>query len=170
MPKAVVVDLDGKLGSLDADGFEERGLVGVRLEGRDRLLHPAEGDARSVPLEPDRHEPGARLQADLVQLQRRGEHERRSERRMTCERDLDRRGEDPDPRVPVAFLGQHEHRFRVVHLSRQRLEELFRDVARVGEDGDLVALERLVREDVGDHVAELGHGLSVAGTFLAPSV
>ena len=112
----------------------------------------------------------AGLEPDLAELERRGEDERRTERRVAGERELGRRGEDPDPRVTALLRRQHEHGLGEVDLARERLEQLLGDLARVGEDGELVARERRVGEDVGDDVAKVGHGLSVAGTFLAPSV
>jgi hypothetical protein len=44
-----------------------------------------------------------------------------------------------------------------VQLARKRLQALLRQLPRVGEDGELVAFERAVREDVRDDVAEARH-------------
>ena len=85
------------------------------------------------------------------------EHERRPEHRMPGERKLERRREDADPGVPVARGRVDEDGLGEVDLARQRLEPFLGDLARVGEDGELVAGERNVGEDVGDDVAERGH-------------
>jgi hypothetical protein len=45
-----------------ASGFRER------LELRDRLLHPAEDDARTLALERHRHDPRSCLEPDLAEL------------------------------------------------------------------------------------------------------
>ncbi len=77
---------------------------------------------------------------------------------MPGERHLDARREDPDLRVGV--LGRRrvdEDRLREVHLAREPLERLLGELARVGEDGELVARERRVGEDVADDVAEGRH-------------
>jgi hypothetical protein len=44
-----------------------------------------------------------------------------------------------------------------VQLACERLQALLRQLQRVGEDGELVAFERAVREDICDHVAEVRH-------------
>jgi hypothetical protein len=63
--------------------------------------------------------------------------------------------------MPLALGLVDEDGLRVVHLARDRLQPVLGNLARVGEDGDLVALERRVREDIGDDVAEAAHGSSV---------
>lgn len=55
-----------------------------------------------------------------------------------------------------------------VHLARDLLELLLRDVARVREDRELVARERHVGEDVADDVAEGGHGATPATAVRLP--
>ena len=58
---------------------------------------------------------------------------------MAGERQLDRRGEDPDPDVGVvARRRQHEHRLGEVHLAGERLHRRVVEVAPVREDGELV--------------------------------
>ena len=47
---------------------------------------------------------------------------------------------------------------REVQLARKRLKPLLGELARVGEDGEAVAGKRRVGEDVGEDVAEGGHG------------
>ena len=86
--------------------------------------------------------PRAGLEPELVELQRPAEHERRAEDRMPGERQLERRREDPDPRVPVARRRIDEDRLGEVDLARERLQLLLGNLARVGEDGELVAGER----------------------------
>ena len=73
---------------------------------------------------------------------------------MARERQLERRREDADPRMPVAGRGVDEDGLGEVDLARERLQPLLGDLARVGEDGELVARERHVGEDVRDDVAE----------------
>ena len=64
----------------------------------------------------------------------------------------------------AAPLGrQHEHRLREADLQGEALHRLLAEPARVREDGELVALERCVGEDVGDDVALRQHGLTLPG-------
>src|SRR5262249_53284999 len=77
--------------------------------------------------------------------------------------------EDPDPHLRVAGLRrEHEHRLRERHLLRECLHRGRVEVARVGEDGELVAGQRRVGEDVGDDVAEAAHGATVVGWPAGP--
>src|SRR5689334_15994648 len=76
---------------------------------------------------------------------------------MPRERQLDRRREDPDPRVPTLLGRQHEDGLGQVQLARERLELVLAQLAGVGEDRERVPLERRVREDVGDDVPEAAH-------------
>ena len=78
---------------------------------------------------------------------------------MACERDLDRRSKDPDPRVPSPSLGRTNTVSEKFISRASRWRSFLRDLAGVGEDRDLVAFEGLVREDIGDHVTEIGHQL-----------
>ena len=98
--------------------------------------------------------PAAGLERDHVELQRRAEHERRPERRVAGERQLEGRREDPDPDVAAGLGWEHEDRLAEADLERERLHGLVVEPARVGEDGELVALKRRVGEDVGDDVAQ----------------
>src|SRR5581483_7484618 len=77
-------------------------------------------------------------------------HERRAQCGMTGERQLDRRREDAD-----AISGFDVHRLAEPDLARQRLHEVLGHGA-VDEDGELVAGERCVGEDVGDDVLVRG--------------
>src|SRR5215470_82292 len=76
---------------------------------------------------------------------------------MAREWQLVERCEDPDACVAAGGGRVHEHGLRIVHLPRDGLQELVGDEARVGEDGELVAGQRRVGEDVGDHVTEFHH-------------
>ena len=76
---------------------------------------------------------------------------------MPGERQLERRREDPDPDVALGRRRVDEDRLAELHLARERLELLLGDLARVGEDGDLVPGERHVGEDVGNDVTEGRH-------------
>src|SRR5439155_9937308 len=157
VPEPVVVELHRQLRVLDSERVEQRRLALVRLDRRQRLAHPAEDDACALALEPDGNDAGTRLEVDLVQLERASEDEGRAERRMARERDLDNRREDAYACVPFARGGVHEHRLGEVRLPRQRLQQLLGELARVGEDRELVALERPVGEDVADDVAVATH-------------
>ena len=157
MARAVVVDLDGELGALDADGSQK--LVGgrERLDRRNRLAHPAEADPVLLALEPHRNGALAGLEHDLRELERRGEHEGGPEDWMAGEGQLVHGREDADPRV-AARLGRVDvDRLGEVQLAGERLQGLFGELARVGEDGEAVALERRVREDVREYVAKGRH-------------
>jgi hypothetical protein len=76
---------------------------------------------------------------------------------MPGEGELAHRREDPHASVPVALCAVDEHGLREVHLAGERLEQLLRDLARIREDGELVAGQRAVGEDVGDDVAHGRH-------------
>ena len=158
MARAELVALDRQAGRGNAERREDALLVVGRFPARDRLLHPAEDDARAVALELDRDDAGDRLELDDDLLQRQPEHERGAEHGMPRERQLERRREDADPHVGVGRRRrQHEDGLGEVHLARERLHVLARQVARVREDGELVAGQRRVGEDVGDDVAEAAH-------------
>src|SRR5581483_2117527 len=101
MARAEVVSLDGELRPLDADCREDRRRILDALPRRDRLLHPAEDDPRSLALELDGYDPGARLEPDHDLLERAAEHERAPKGRMAGERQLQRGGEDPEADVGV---------------------------------------------------------------------
>jgi hypothetical protein len=68
------------------------------------------------------------------------------------ERQFYRRGEDADPGVGIAVGGEHEGGLRQVHLPGDTLHPFGREVVRVGDDRQRVALERGVGEDVGDRI------------------
>ena len=66
--------------------------------------------------------------------------------------------EDTDAHVCVGTgRRQNEHGLREVHLARERLHRDRVEIARVGEDRQLVPCQRGVGEDVGDDVAEDAH-------------
>ena len=161
VPDAVVVELDRELRLLHSQDVQEPLLAVEGLDRRQRLLHAPEHDPPVLALEPHRNETRAGLELDLLERERRAEDERGAERRVTGERHLDRRREDPDPRVPVALRLVDEHGLGEVHLLRDRLQLVVGNLARVREDGDLVALQRRVREDVCDDVAEARHALTL---------
>ncbi len=67
---------------------------------------------------------------------------------------------------------EDERRLRVVELARDVLQPVLGDAGGVGEDGELVAAEQLVGEDVGGQVAVAGHAGNVQPGWrarLAPS-
>jgi hypothetical protein len=77
---------------------------------------------------------------------------------VTGERQLRGRREDPHEDVPVVLRRIDERRLGDVQLLREALELMLGNPPRVGEDGELVARESLVREDVADDVAvAIGH-------------
>jgi hypothetical protein len=67
------------------------------------------------------------------------------------------RVEDADTRGSARLRRQHEGRLGEADLECECLHRLSVDAAGVREDGELVALERGVREDVDDDVAERRH-------------
>ena len=75
---------------------------------------------------------------------------------MSREGQLGHGREDANPRMPAGFGRQDEHGFAQVHLASDFLQQLLGYFSRVGEDCELVALERGAREDVGQHIAESG--------------
>ena len=76
---------------------------------------------------------------------------------MPGEGELVARREDADPHGAALARRQHEDGLGEAELERQRLHRHLVEVASVGEDGELVARERPVGEDVGEHVAERAH-------------
>ena len=130
----------------------------VWLDGRHGLRHPPEDDPPGlVPLELDRDDAVARLERDHAQLQRRAEDERGAEARVPGERNLVPRREDADADGAAFARRQHEDGLGEPELERQLLHRQLVEVARVGEDGELVARERPVGEDVGEDVAKRTH-------------
>ena len=90
---------------------------------------------------------------------------------MAGERQLRDRREDADPRVPARLGRKHEHRLREVHLARERpASSASSSLAPVGEDGELVAGQRRVGEDVGDDVAVRAHALTLHAAASASAV
>ena len=130
----------------------------VRLDRRQRLLHPSENDAQLVALEPDGDDSHAGLQSNLPQLKRPREHEGGAEDRMPGKRHLGRRREDANARVAVAFGLVDEDRLAEVHLSSDALKRLLRDAASVRENREPVTFERRVGEHVADDVAIASQG------------
>ena len=108
MVRPQVVDLDRQLRA-HAEQLLKLLRLREQLPVRDRLLHPAEDDARSFALECHRDDAGAGLEADLAELQGCSEDERGSEHGMSGEGQLGRGREDPDPRVATGLGRQDEH-------------------------------------------------------------
>ncbi len=157
---AVVVLLDRELGhrrGIRRQAERQEHLLGVleRVPRGHGLLHPAEGDARPLALQRDGHDAGTRLEVDAPKLHRCGEHEGSPEDRVSGERDLPRRREDANARVPARLWREHERRLREVELAREGEHLLVGEAARIGEDAELVAGERAVGEDV-DEVEACG--------------
>ena len=73
---------------------------------------------------------------------------------MAGERELAERGEDPDPGVSPLLRRQDEDRLGEVHLAGERLHPLRVEPAPVGEDRELVALQRRFGEDVEEDVGQ----------------
>src|SRR5581483_5685147 len=163
------IGLDRQPGLADAEQREQLVRALVRLVGEGRLAHPAERDPRAVAPEPHGNDARAGLEPDLLQLQRAGEDERRPENRVPGEGQLERRREDPDPHVPLGVGRVDEDGLREVDLAREQLQHLLRDLARVGEHGELVPRERHVGEDVGHDVAERRHAADCNARPVYPS-
>ena len=81
---------------------------------------------------------------------------------MSGKGELGRGREDPHADVPVAARWIDEGRLAQVHFAGEPLKLCFRDFPRVGEDGELVSCQRLVREHVDDDVAMAAHRRSQA--------
>jgi hypothetical protein len=80
---------------------------------------------------------------------------------MPGEAELQQRGEDANPRVASLLGGIDEDSLGEVQLAGQGLQLRLWDLARVREDGQLIAGERPVGEDVGDDKAEGRHAATV---------
>ncbi len=158
----------GKLGRPDAERREHLVRAVVGRDGRHGLRHPAEDDPPGlVSFELDGDDPVARLERDHAQLQRRAEDERGAEAGMPGERDLVAGREDANANGAAFARRQDEHALGEAKLERQLLHRQLVEVARVGEDGQLVARERPVGEDVGDDIAKRTHR---AQTTAAPMI
>ena len=157
MARPIVIELHGQHAPLDPERAEERRGVRDRLDAGHGLDHPSEHDPGAVPLDPDGHRADAGLEDDLRQLERRRQDEGGPQHRVPGERELVGGGEDPDAHVAGAARRVAEDGLRQMHLPGEGQEEGLRDPPRVREDGERIALEGSVREDVADHVAELGH-------------
>ena len=102
--RPVVVELDGQLRARDAERREQRSasangsIVGTGCSIRPKTMRP-DSSRSSV----DGHVAAPGLERDHAELQRRPEHERRPERRVPRERQLEVRREDADARVAVAL-------------------------------------------------------------------
>jgi len=133
-----------------------RGAARIRdriAERRVRLRHPDEAELLLLPGERHRH--GADAEAEHEALALRvddagsRESERAADRRMAGHRQLFRGREDAHPHVGATLLrGQHERRLREVHLLGDRLHRVGRQPAAVEEDGELIAAEEMIGEDV----------------------
>lgn len=84
------------------------------------------------------------------------EQHRRAHRRMAGERKFAFGGEDAAARPVLAFLRrQHEHRLRQVELVGNRLHRLGIEAVRLEHDGERIAGEAAVGEDVKCEIAAL---------------
>jgi hypothetical protein len=160
----LVVELDRQLRA-EAEQLLDIPCLVERLVLGNRLTHPSERDPRALALERDRDDAGAGFELDLAELHRPREHVRGAEHRMAGERQLRRGREDANARMRVVLGREHEDGLGVVHLLRELLHQVVVDVATVGEDGQLVAGQRLVGEDVGNDVAERSHTGSLRRRF-----
>jgi uncharacterized protein (TIRG00374 family) len=150
--RAVTVQLDRQLGFLRAQGGEQFVRPLVRLPARDRLPHGAEDEPVTLAFQGDGHQARARLQGHGVSAQGRGDHERRAEDRMPREGQLGARCEDPDPDVAAFGRREEENGLGDVQFSRQLLHLSRTERPTVDEHAELVALERLGREDIAHEV------------------
>lgn len=143
--------------------------VDGRPERRRELRHPGEAQPAAVPLEIHgrRSDPKPEAEARGVRTDdaRLCERECAADRRMAGHWHLDRRREDPHAHVGARrFSRQDERALGKIHLARERLHALGREPAAVEEDGELVAGQRLVGEDVVvEQRQRHGFGLSALG-------
>src|SRR5262249_6157421 len=90
-----------------------------------------------------------------LESERGPDRERRAEGRVAREWQLAERSEDPDPGVPALPGWEDEHRLGEVHLAREPLHRPGVEPAPVGEDSELVALQRRTGEDVEQHIGDV---------------
>ena len=138
-----------------------RNSVAMREPGR-RQLRKDRTTTRAANGHP--HRPNAFLEHDIrdVASERdfadRSEHVSRSDRRMSGERKLRPRREDPHASCVRGVVRRiDECRLGEIEFARDVLQALFRDSACVGKHRELVAAERLVGEHVSGDEAILGH-------------
>jgi hypothetical protein len=135
----------------DRRGVRRRSHLGRSLRNREA------GAAMPVRhrLERAAHRPDLLFQHDLAAgggavaqpEQHRGPH-----RRVACERQLARRGEDANAGAVGRVLGrEHEHRLRMVELARDRLHRRRLQSIAVEHDGERIAGEAPVGEHVERH-------------------
>ena len=132
------------------DAEKRKQLVSLRerLPARNGLRHPPERDTRTFAFEHNGNDARPGLETDLTELQRCREDERRTEHGMACEGQFQRRSEDPNPRMAAGLGRQNEHGLGEAHLKRKPLHGLVVDSPSVREDGQLVAAEETIGEDV----------------------
>ena len=158
--RAEVVQLDRQPRAFDAERGEE--LVGPRegLPGRNRLLHPAEDDPGALALELDGHDAGSGLEPDHDLLERQAEHERG----CRAPDGLRTAARSPGVKMRIRTSASSACAGSTNTVSAKAISFASAcivsrvEVARVGEDRELVPGQRRVGEDVGDDVAELAHG------------
>ena len=141
MLRPVVVELDRQLRALDAERGEQLGArsangstVGIGCSIQPKTIRAPSRSSSTGTM------PAPRLEPDHVELQRPAEHEGRAEHRVAGERQLGRRREDPDPHVPVRLAAGSTNTVSEKFISRASgCSVLVGELARVGEDGELVA-------------------------------
>ena len=143
------------------EGCSERGPV-AELEPELCLAvaHPEKARARQVALELDLDGPDRFFEEEARGPQRqepfRREHPARADGRVAGERHLARGGEDAHASGALRPRGrQEEGRLREVHLARDRLHLGAAEPLRVEDDGQRIAAEDTVGEDVDLREAEL---------------
>ena len=141
MPETVVVELDRQHRVVDIHGTVDGVDVVHEIDARHVLLHATEDDAAGlVALQGDGNGAGPSLEGDDAELQRRAEHEGRTEHRVPGKGHFQAWVEDAQAHVTVRLGRQHEGDLRKPDLQRQRLHHLCLEPARIGEDRELVAL------------------------------
>ena len=137
-----------------AEGRGERGPIGELGPERGlAVAHPEKARARRVALELDLDGPDLLFEEEARGPARqepfRREHPARADGRVAGERHLARGGEDAHARRALRPRGrQEEGRLREVHLPRDRLHLGVAEIIRVEDDGQRIAAEDTVREDV----------------------
>jgi hypothetical protein len=119
------------------------------LAAHDAVLAPLDRDLDEAGLLLERHR---HRRIERSELARPGQGKGRPDVRVPGEGDLHRRREDAHPAGVAGFGRQHEGALGEVELAGDLLHPRLGKAAGVGQDGQRVAAERAIGEDVADEV------------------